>query len=97
MLITCSRDRKIRVWDLENLEKSQSCGFRKAEIYCIDTSRDGNLIVCGSKNGKIVVYRRSHETEQQHRLWSYFKVHRKKVRDLEVSEEEQVKYKQEFP
>ena len=70
-VVTASRDRTVRVWNLENGRQEGTSMEHESEIYGLSATRDGTNIVSGDEVGRIKVWDvESHELVKE---WTHSK------------------------
>lgn len=57
MLITCSADNTVRVWNADSGAAVRTLGGHTDWVYAIAVSKDGNLVASGSWNGEVKVWK----------------------------------------
>eukprot|EP01006_Ploeotia_vitrea_P026526 TRINITY_DN59499_c0_g1_i1.p1 TRINITY_DN59499_c0_g1~~TRINITY_DN59499_c0_g1_i1.p1 ORF type:complete len:849 (+),score=80.33 TRINITY_DN59499_c0_g1_i1:49-2547(+) len=55
-IVTASRDKTAIVWDIETANPLSVLSGHEADVVCMDTSPDGNMIVTGSYDKKAIVW-----------------------------------------
>ncbi|MQM00078.1 hypothetical protein Taro_032810 [Colocasia esculenta] len=60
-LVSCSKDRFVRVWDLETQHCTQVIGGHQSEIWSLDADPEERYLVTGSADPELRFYRIRHE------------------------------------
>jgi WD40 repeat protein len=57
MLVTCSADATVRVWNSENLAALRTMGGFADHVFAVAVSPDGNLVAGGAFDGEVRVFK----------------------------------------
>jgi U3 small nucleolar RNA-associated protein 12 len=64
-LVTCSKDKILRVWDLETQHCLQIVGGHRSEIWSLDVDTNGRFLVSGSADPELRFYHIRHESSEE--------------------------------
>lgn len=73
-LVTCSKDKFLRVWDLETQHCLQIVGGHRSEIWSLDVDPNGRFLVSGSADPELRFYHIRHEAGEEAENWSKWDV-----------------------